>query len=665
MEELRKLAEDRLSSVVTLKEGGFEVSLENKESEKFKNYIFSNKEMLANMFDLYITSRDYVKQVAPNTAKFLDDLFTGDLAFIKDIRPSSETGIEEIEQDVWGESPYAPKNTMTVYENGKRKYYEIGNKDILREIEDTDKNVTGFVTKLLQAPSTLLRRGATEWNPDFVLRNPLRDIQSAIIQLTITTPKDIIKSPKQWIKAVFDVIGGSDLYKERIAAGGGFESFLGLSEEGAKKNYEAFYNEMFNEKGKFFQKINPFYWVSKAGEIGEQATRQMIYNTAIEQGYSSAEASYISRDTTLDFAVSGKQGKFWNRYIPFLNASIRGTATMIEKAKENPMLFLRKALITQTIPTVLLTGYYLFAASDDDRKEYLELPEWRRHTGFNFKVGDNWWYIPKAFALGEVFSTPIEQAMIMSFAKDRPESKNLFLETVKGIAGSVTPVQDIGAVMPPLLKWAVESASNYNFFTGRRIYPEYMDSYVPSMRYNRTKSETSKLIGEKLNMSPAMLDNTIRSFTGGTSGYVLDASDKIIKQFKEWNGEKVPAKPSSLRDIPVIRGFVVPTPTGSASQSLNMFYENINELKEYNATYNKLKGKEKQDFYKEHREEINSYNVMKSYEKQLKSLRDYEKQIYDNKTMSAEEKRKQLDVIDKRMTSVASKANEVLKKTKK
>lgn len=572
---------------------------------------------------------------------------------------------ETIEKDVWGVSPFEPKGTMTVYENGKRTFYKVFNQDILKEIEDVDHNVLDYVIKLIKAPSTLLRRGATEWNPDFIFRNPLRDIQTAFTQSTLYKPQDAFKIPSQWIKAMFDVVRGTDLYNERIAAGGGFETFMGQDEKGINKNFLQIYEGLFNKDSRIYDKINPFYWVSKAGEVAEQTTRQMIFNEAKRQGYSSKEASFMSRDTTLDFAVAGKTGKLYNQVIPFLNAGIRASATMFSKIAENPKLFVTKALITQTIPSILMAGYYLYGADDEDRKEYLELPQWRRHIFWNFKIGDTWWAFPKAFALSEMFATPIELAMIGNYeGEDKPEAKNLFLDTLQGIYGSLSPIGDIGSIMPVAIKLAIEQASNYNFFTGRRIYPEYMDNYVPSMRTNKSTPETYNVLGKKLNVSPARLEHISRSILGGTSRYITDVGDKMIEEFRAWNGEKTPSKPFSMSDVWVIRGFVTRTPVGYNSQSVQNFYDSLKESKQMHSSYNKLQGKEKQTFAKDNKQALKNYEMLKPFDKSMKSLRKEYDSIMSNKKLDRFEKRDKINEVEKRMTDLARKANNLLKKKK-
>lgn len=663
--ELENLAQERLVNGITVKgEKGENIRLERDYMDtyaSYKEYINSPEELVANFYDAYVTAPQLAREIAPKTSKLMDDfLNTTDKTWLKDIRPTLQKGTEEIEQDVWGASPFAPKETITVYENGKRQFYKVENEDALREIENTDDYINNFITKLLAAPTTILRKGATEYNPEFIFRNPLRDIQQAVIQSELYDINNVWKVPGQFIKSLFDVVKATDLYNERMAAGGMFETLMAQDDKGTAKNFSEFYTEVFNPKGKMFAKINPFHWVSVLGQVGEQTTRQMIFNEAINQGYGAKEAAMMSRDT-IDFAVSGKTGKSLNRFIPFLNAGIRGTATMFGKWKENPRLFLRKALVGQTIPAILLTGYYLYYADDDERNEFLNLPDWRRHLFFNFKIGDVWWAFPKAFAIGEIFATPFEFAMIANYDGEKPESKNLFMETVGGILGSVSPIQDIGSSIPVLFKWAIEETANYNFFTGRNIFPTYLERYTPSEQYNKNTPDILKEIGKVTDISPARLEHTIRSFTGGSGMLVVSGADKMLQEFKKFNGERVPEAPEDLKNVPVIRGFIASYPMGSSSKEVQNFYENLKEYQQIEATSKKKEGKERQEYKRENRQAISNAQILKRANDKIKTIRKNIDKIKDNVTMSGKDKVERIRKLETQMTDVARIANHMIK----
>ena len=231
MQEIKTLAEDRFKSTVKLQDGEF-ITEDAGSTEKYKKYVQSNKEAIANAFDLYFTSRDYVKRVAPETAKFIDNLFKGEYAFLNEIRPSSETATEEIEQDVWTPSNLKPSpNAIGYYEDGKKKFVEVS-PALMEAVEDVAINpakmgkIFEVIDKALTTSSTLLRSGAT-LNPEFILRNPIRDIQEAWFNVDGFNP--IIDVPK----GLMAVIGknNSKLYKEWQREGGQFNSYMELNEK--------------------------------------------------------------------------------------------------------------------------------------------------------------------------------------------------------------------------------------------------------------------------------------------------------------------------------------------------------------------------------------------------------------------------------------------------
>jgi hypothetical protein len=558
-------------------------------------------------------------------------------------------------------SDIEPKNTMTVYENGKRVFYRV-NKKALREIEQMDANVNDYMRKLLkpfEISARIMRMGATQYNPDFLLRNPLRDMQMAFVQSELSP--NII----DFAKGVFSVVGKNDLYKEWEASGGAFDSFMGFDEKNINDNFGKFYKEIYKKDGKLMRYAkNPLDIVSDLGEITEKATRLGLFAKARKKGITSKEAAFEARDATLDFSVGGKSTKLINRYIPFFKAAVRGTSKLFESAKRNPKGFIFKGVASQTLPTIVMTGYYLYMAPEDEREEYLEIPQWKRHLGWNFKVGEQWYWMPKAFALSEMFATPVENAMIWGYKGDKPESENLFRETVFGIAGSLTPAQDIGGVMPPLLKWAIEETTNYNFFTERSIFPEYMEKLEPEDQYNKYTPESLVALGKEIGISPARINHTLRSAFAGSSKYMTDMTDKMYKELREWNGEKVAEKPVTLSDMPLIRSLVSRDFTGSRSISVNNFYENWNNAKSKHASYNKKKGEEKKEFFEKHGDVIRSYQQLKGFNKQMSSLRKQIDKVYENVNMSSQQKVDKIRDIERKITDVSRKANELQKKGK-
>lgn len=545
-------------------------------------------------------------------------------------------------------SQFQPKDTIVVRNNGKREFYKVS-KPILDAVESIGATQLNFVEKIFQASASLLRAGAT-LVPEFWVRNVIRDQHTALLQ------SGVKYKPTDFAKGLWAVLGKTELYNEWERSGGSFNSYMELDDKGLEKAYK----ELFRTDGRMMRYLHPLGPIRAAEDISgvlEQATRVGVFNAAKREGQASVEAQLTSRDATLNFARKGSQGKRVNRYIPFFNAGVQGSDKFIRTFKTNPAATVMWGLSTITLPSVALAGYYLYGAPEKDRQEYLEIPQWQKDMFWVFKVGDDWHRVPKPFTYGYLFGSMPERMMQWMYDGNKPEGKDTWLSLVGGLAGSVSPVYDASALLPPLVKTSIESVTNYNFFTGRNIYPEWMNRLDPEQRYNKYTSETAKAIGTKLGVSPAMVDNALKGQLAGSADYVTRAGDWILDQTKEWNGETVPEKPLTQSDKVLIRAFAVRRPSGYRSQSAQDFFENLKEVGQRHATFEKLEGKEQQTYEKTHARELDMHGALNNTYKEMKSIQDEIDTVYDDPKMAGERKVSRINRLEDQITRIARDAN--------
>lgn len=557
---------------------------------------------------------------------------------------------EALPEYIQKESPDSvqPKNTkqITVFENGVRSKYYVSD-PIHQALTQMNPIQLGFLERIFSVQAQLLRAGAT-LIPEFWSRNIIRDQFSAVIQSKArATPIDMVRG-------LTAVMKKNDLYKEWMAAGGSFNSYMELDDKGLEKAYY----ELFNPQGKLARYAkNALRIPADISGALEQATRIGIYSKSKAAGMSDIDAALEAREGTLDFARGGYKAKTINRYVPFFNAGMQGVDKLIRTFKSNPKATTAWAVGTITMPSVILTGYYLYGAPEDEREEYLEIPQWQKDLFWVFKVNDQWMMLPKPFTLGYVFGSVPERFMTWMYDEDKPEGKEFWLDTIKGIGGAFSPVYDASSLMPPMVKVAVESAANYNFFFGEDIYPEWMDNLEPELRKKPSTSDTAVLLGETFNTSPAIIDNAIRGTLAGSSRYVTDAGDTIINQIKKWNGQEIPEEPDSVSDIPLVRAFVVREPVGYRSNSTQSFFKLYNEVETKHNSYDHFTGDKKEEYFQKNSREISAYKTLVQYDRKIKSLGKQMGAIYDDKEMSASDKKIAILDIENRITIIARDAN--------
>lgn len=650
--ELQELAKERLGFDVTIEkvEGKAQLieALKETTNDKYLKYIQNDREIIANFFEVYVFARDALKQKAPNALKKFEEILdtNPEYNFLRDITPSTSKTETEIEQDVYGKSDFVPNDAITVYKGGKKEFYKVS-RPILDAVNNMSSVQLNFIEKIFQTSATILRTGATII-PEFWIRNVLRDQQTAMLQ------SGVKYNPRLFLQGLFSALKQDKLFDEWQRSGGQFNSYMELDDKGLQNAYK----ELLSDNGKIAKYLkNPIKFLEDISMKFEQATRIGVFKGAKESGVSDIRASYLAKEGTLNFARRGKLGKNINRYIPFFNAGVQGVDKMLRTFKTNPKLVATIGLATITMPSLVITGYYLYGADDEERKEFLEIPEWKKDLFWNFKVGNQWVSYPKPFSYGYIFGSLPEKVLISAYDGQKPEGEALWRELIIGLGGTVSPVYDITAVIPPIMKSAIEATTNYNFFMDRSIYPSYMENLPPEDRYNKFNTETAKLLGKTFGVSPAIIDNTIRGTIASSATYVTGATDRIINQVKKWNGEDTPEKPSSLVDYPILRAFLSKDFIGSNSVSVTNFYNNREKFTQINSKYRNLIGEEKINFYQENRTEINAYKPFLKYNKQISTIRKQIDAIFLDKKLDGDTKADKIKILDKQITDIAREAN--------
>ena len=129
--------------------------------------------------------------------------------------------------------------------------------------------------------------------------------------------------------------GSNKTYDEWQSASGAFASYMEINEKSVDKALKEFIGNK-SKMRDIFKYANPVKLAEEFASIFEQATRLSMYSRSQLNGATALEAAFESREGTLDFGRSGKQGKIWNKYIPFFNASIQGTDKLVRAFVANP-----------------------------------------------------------------------------------------------------------------------------------------------------------------------------------------------------------------------------------------------------------------------------------------------------------------------------------------
>ena len=442
-------------------------------------------------------------------------------------------------------------NTISFFENGKKVFYEVP-----KEIAAVANNLgqaSNIFFKILSFPTKVVRTGATGSNPEFaLLRNPIKDQFSALWNSESGYVPFV-----DMLKGISHFSGNDNLYRQYLLSGGSQSFMVSLDRTfKAKTLNELLSGKVIIRKGNVLSKLQD---LSQLSEIG---TRLGEFGKSLERTHDPLIAGKASREVTVDFGKIGKDFRVANQLIPFINARVQGTIQAVKSAMKHPA---RAAVIGMGLGSLPATLLYLH------NRQY---PEWNDIQDYEKK--NNWivlhgepgkakvFEIPKDYIVGQLFGNVTEN-MLTYMDKTDPNSMKKLAENIWGF---VSPVGNVGEMIPAAVKPMMEHAFNYNTFLGRPLVPEYQKNLPPEAQYNKGTREISKLIGSKIGVSPNIIDNYLYGYLPGVFTMAINLVDFAL------GGNKL----TDVAKLPFARVFTV-SGTGKIDQEVNNAYYGIQDTK--------------------------------------------------------------------------------------
>lgn len=557
---------------------------------------------------------------------------------IKPISPKIVPVAKQGEDLIFRPSFFAPdKNTIMVFEEGKRKFYQVP-PDVFQAVSGMMESDVGAIMKLLAFPARTLRAGAT-LTPEFMGRNPFRDQFTAFVFSKYGYIPGV-----DLAKGIFNTVGKTDLHGRWLAGGGAHSMLVSLD----RVTSQATLFKVLGAKDIKGVVKNPIEALRILSEFGEKGTRVGAFGRAIRKGVTDLEAAFESRDITLDFARRGSQTRAVNMLVAFWNAQVQGLNKLVRAFRERPAQTTFKAVSGITLPSVLL---YLNNRNDP---RYQELPQWQKDLFWILPIGDDGPIIriPKPFEVGIIFGT-VPEHILAWIDKNEPEALSSMAKTLMEASAP--------GYIPTGLQPIIENITNYSFFRQRPIVSEGKQSLPKELQANRYTSETAKEVGKLINQSPAKIENLAYGYTAGLGRYALDISDKILKALGVAIPPPEPEK--TLADRPFIRAFIAREPIGSGSESVNKFYKLYDEANQTKAAVKDLaqEGKEEEavKYLRSHPAGFHTKGLNK-VARTFADLRKKRDAVLDSRDLTPEQKKRAIDALDKIMTEVARQTVELV-----
>jgi len=545
---------------------------------------------------------------------------------------------------------------IAVYRDGKREVYEVG-ADVAEAMNGMDGPSANLFIKIMSAPARTLRAGAI-LNPEFFVKNLFRDTISAGVFSTGN------------FRPFFDTIMGmgelmkkGEVYRDWMASGGGNATFISLDRAYLQQSLKGLLTTTGLGKVKNLVK-SPLELLRIGAELSENATRLGLYarkTRGRRDATSRAEGAFESREGTLDFAKMGASMRGYNGVSAFLSARINGYDRLFRAFKDNPVRATALATATITMPSVAL-----WLANHDDPR-YQALPQWQKDlfwiiivdgedmagadgpgTGRLSKPGTIY-RVPKPFELGIMFGTSAEH-ILEAYKAHNPDALAGMVEAFGADVAS--------SLVPTMAGPIVEQMTNYSIYRDAPLIPGSLEHLVPDMQFTTHTTELAKSLSEitslvsiavgvhpsEAGVSPIVLENYVRQWTGGLGSYAMEIADKALRVAGVL--PEPPAPATVLADIPFIKAFVIRFPS-SGAQPIRDFYDRLKELRVLSNSIQALRetGDPEDSDKADSLEAVDPLVMLKlsGYEQTMSEQTSLIRSIYKNPDMSPDEKRELID----------------------
>jgi hypothetical protein len=372
----------------------------------------------------------------------------------------------------------------------------------------------------------------------------------------------------------------------------------------------------------------------------DAATRTLIYDNAIKNGLSEAEADYAVRES-MNFSKRGLSPtvQYASRMIPFFNAQIQGLSVLVKAATGNmPSEDVLKIKRKFANNAMMLTGFGLaYAMAMDDDDYYKNAKPRDRYSNFFIPLPgvDEPLKLPIPYEFGFFFSAGVALADAIKGEVDTPQQlraiKDMFVGAIPGASSNF---------VPQIVKPLAEVYANRSFFSGTPLESARLEKLAPEARFNAHTTEVAKWMATMVpGLSPIQIEHIVSGYLGQVPLMVLASTNEMFRDGKEEPTRK-------LSEMPLI---------GSSFQrkyggeEADVVYKLANEAMEAKRTFDNYRktGKleEAKDYLADNRAEIVVAPMAAQYQKLMGALRKQE-ELIRNSNASPDAKEKRIDALN-------------------
>lgn len=603
---------------------------------------------------------------------------------------------------------------FTTKKDGKTYYIKLHDERLMRAMKNMGPETGNVVIQTLARVNRFMSAMNTSLNPEFLVSNFVRDMQTAVMNLKAEQRRDdgklsgrdiamkTVRDSGIAMKAVYASLRGKSLTGKGADWQKTWKEFV---EDGAKTGWFRMddLNGQMKEmdrlvslakggwKGQGIQSWHSFTkLVEDANNAVENALRLSAYKHARDAGISRAQAASLAKNMTVNFNRRGEQGVLLNSLYMFANASIQGTANMMRSLAhlngDGPLLqrlrWSNLNMAQKMALTAVGAGYLLGslnragAGQDEDSVNwYDKVPDYVKEHNlvimkslFGGKAGE-YWSIPLPYGYNMFY---LLGSTAEGVTRGNLTASKAAGNIVGGMLGAFNPLGSEDSktltgtlfknAAPTILRPVADLWANENFM-GTQIYQENFPGGTPkpeSTLGRRSTPEAYKAFANWLNTS-----------TGG-SQYRSGELDINPDKMKYWidyvsggmgrfAGKTIDAAAKTYNGIDIppqqipflgkISGKIMPYADQQA------MYDHIDELRQYNAELKSLSGADRAAFRNKYSGQLSMNGITHQSQLQLKNLRKQRDEVYSDPTLTARQQADRLLMIEQNMKKVVDRFN--------
>ena len=583
-------------------------------------------------------------------------------------------------------------------ENGKDVIMQLNDPEVAKAMKGAMPGQSGVILRALQGLNRYLSLINTAYNPEFLISNLARDMQTARVLIEQSDveglPKSILRDVPNALAAIRRALREDDLrgefgqYFKEMREDGAVSEFYGIDQ--LENQIRRIQNEAANLNDSKLGQVRSYMgrvgkFIEDYNRAVENSVRLSAYANARRRGVSRLQAADLAKNLTINFNRGGEWKSVINSLYLFYNASLQGSFILLKGLKNPKVQKITAGIVVAGALQDALNRAMAGDSNGNGINDYDEIPDYILEHNFILMdplgvmeaigSGSGYFAFPMPYGfnafhnLGRNMSGVLSGSPNFTGAKAAGSIVGTFANSFNPISGNESFVNFIA---PTIMDPFIDMADNRDF-ADRPIIPERPTFGLPvpdSQLYWNSTAGPFKWTAEKLNeltggsvVRKGMLDISPESFEYFYD-YALGAAGSFVKRAGTFGQNVTSATLAGdfenieVGEIPFLRKVV-----GSVTERGNTqaYYEHAAEIqtaiKELEH-FREIRDREGVQYVLEnYGTEIRMGSAFKSADKSLQDLRKRLREVRDNANISDERRELLIENIEDRMDSIMARMN--------